>query len=271
MKLNSTFRKISAAFAIEFDEIAKEINHNLSSGEAREFALTKLLNKYLPSRVGVDRGFVIDALGNESKQIDIVIYDKTVGTIFEVSGTKYFPCETVIAVGEVKSDIKSSAKLLDSLNKIQSVKTLDRTNKGTNRIITGPGISLEGVQFDPLTKHRDQIFGFIFTSSSLSEETLLLELRNFNSQHERRCWPNLYCDWRHFIISYEIQGHLYPSAMDAIYLYCTQQSEIPDLLLLFYCILATFIDEAHTTRPNYFVYSSIKETKATYHNLFANP
>ncbi len=91
MNLSSTFRKVSKAFAAEFDELTREISHNLTSGEARERVLITLLKKYLPSRMGIDSGFVIDALGGESKQIDVVIYDQTVGTIFEVAGVKFFP------------------------------------------------------------------------------------------------------------------------------------------------------------------------------------
>lgn len=143
------FRKVSKSFVIEFDELCREISHRQSAGEAREEALAVLLRKYLPVRVGVDRGFVIDALGNESRQLDVVIYDRTVGTVFEVSGVKYFPCESVLAVGEVKSDIGSSDKLEDALLKLKSAKALDRSNRDNNRLITGPGVSLEGLFFDP--------------------------------------------------------------------------------------------------------------------------
>jgi hypothetical protein len=78
---------------------------------------------------------------------------------------------------------------------------------------------------------------------------------------------NLFCDRERFVISYECPSGLYPSAMDAKYLYCTKPEEKPDLLLLFYCILATFIDEAHVAKPNYFSYASIKGTLATYRTL----
>jgi len=57
--------------------------------------------------------------------------------------------------------------------------------------------------------------------------------------------------------------------LDATYLYCTEESEVPDLLLLFYSILATFVDEAHVARPNYFSYVQIAETKAAYNDLVA--
>jgi len=267
MRLNSTFRKVAKAFSAEFDELSREVSHNLTSGESRESALAQLLRRYLPTRVGVDRGFVIDALGGESKQIDLIIYDRTVGTVFEAGGVKFFPCETVVAVGEIKSAIASSDKVEDALSKIKSVKSLDRSNGGRNLLITGPGISIQGMNFDPATKHRDQVFGFIFTSASLSKDNLISQLQAYNSANERRLWINLYCDWRNFLISYECPNHLYPSAMEAQYIYCTEHSEAEDLLLLFYCILATFVDEAHVARPSYFAYACIQDTKATYHDL----
>ena len=161
---------------MDFKEITAEISHNLSAGVAREEVLCKLLRKYLPCRRGISSGFVIDAHCMESKQIDVVIYDNTVGTVFDVSGVKYFPCETVIAVGEVKSDITSTKKFADALAKIKSVKELDRSNDGKNKIISGPGVSLRGLKFDPLTNHRDQIFGFIFTSKCLTRDKIISHL-----------------------------------------------------------------------------------------------
>jgi hypothetical protein len=270
VRLNSMFRKISHAFAVEFDQIATEIEHNLISGEARESALSRLLANYLSSRVGLATGFVIDALGNTSRQIDLIIYDKTVGTVFNVGGVKYFPSETVTAVGEVKSDISSSLKLADALANVESVKALDRSNQGKSKLVTGPGISIPPPQmpFDPNTIHRDQILGFIFTSASLAKDNLIGQLQTFLRTHDRRVWPNIYCDWHNFIISFEKPSALYPSAMDATALYCTEPEEIPDLLLLFYCMLASFVDEAHVARPDYFSYACIQETKALFYGLF---
>jgi hypothetical protein len=267
VKLNSTFQKIAAAFAVEFDDLAREIEHAQISGESREYALVALLRKYLPQRVGVDRGFVIDAQGGISLQQDVVISDSTVGTVFEVNGVKHYPCESVIAVGEVKAHIDSRDKMRDALEKIRSVKVLDRSNSGTNNLVTGPGVSLGPIPFDPAKNHRDQIFGFMFTSASLGLDALVGQIQEFNRAHERRLWPNVFCDFKRVLISYECPGGLYPSAMDGTFLYCTKESEVPNLLLLFYCILASFVDEAHVARPNYFAYGAIAKTDATYHEL----
>jgi len=267
MELNSTFKKISQKFNIDFDDMASEHLHRQTAGEAREFALIKLLKQYLPKRVGVDRGFIIDANGHESLQMDVVIYDNTVGTVFQANNVNYFPCEMVIAVGEVKSDINSDAKLQDALNKIASAKALDRSNSGTNKMVTGPGISIPQLPFDPASKHRDQIFGFIFTKTTMKRETVIKGIQRFNATGPRAQWMNLFCAYGDFLISYEVPGALYPSAMEATYLYCTDDSEAPDLLLLFYCVLATFVNESHVARPNYFSYGNIIETKAKYYDL----
>jgi len=264
MKLNDVFRKVSQQLDIEFSELSREISHSLKSGEARENVLRKILEKYLPQRVGIDQGFIIDAQGQESRQIDIVIYDKTIATVFDVNGIKYFPCETVIAAGEVKSNIDSQKELEDALNKIKSVKELDRSNQGKNLIITGPGISLQGFKFDPLTFHRDQIFSFIFTRTSMTKETVIEFLQEINSKVERRLWLNLFCAYKNFLISYESEDkdgpYLTSSTMDAKQMYCTTEDEIPNLLLLFICILSTFVNEAHVARPDYFDYSNIITT-----------
>lgn len=270
MKLNSTFRKISARLKVDFDGLAREVSHNLSSGESRESALRGQLEKYLPRRIGIEKGFVIDAHGGESQQIDVVIYDKTVATVFDINEIKYFPCEVVIAVGEVKSDILSTDKLIDALHKIKSVKELDRSNNGKNHAIVGPGLSKGWIKFNPNQNHRDQIFGFIFTSTSMTRESVISYLQDYNRRTNRRYWMNLFCDMNKFLISYETQKALYPSAMDAKYIYCTKNSEIQDLLLLFYCILATFITESHVAEPNYFSYADIVKTEATYHDLVEN-
>jgi hypothetical protein len=166
-----------------------------------------------------------------------------------------------LAVGEVKSDIDSKEKLEDALNKIKSVKELDRSNQGRNLIVTGPGMSFSNLKFDPLTKHLDQITGFIFTSTSMTTASILEVLKKHNSKIDRRLWANLFCAYKKFIISYVGDDELTPSAMDAKKLYCTTDDEIPNLLLLFVSILATFINAAHIARPNYFSYANMETTR----------
>jgi hypothetical protein len=261
MKLNSTFSAIADKLRIDFERLAAEIDHHGQAGEAREFALRSVLEEYLPQRAPVGTGFVIDALGGQSRQMDIVIYDRTSTPVFDVSGKKYYPCETVLAVGQVKTAITSTDRLTDALENIASVKTLDRSNDGRAMPITGPGLSTpQLVAFDPQNNHRDQILGFIFTGASLSQGTLVSELQKWQASQPRRLWPNFYCDFNTFIVSY-FSDALTTSAMEARGMYCTKPEERDGLLLLLFALLVTFIDEAHTARPKYFDYAAIESTE----------
>ena len=155
-------------------------------------------------------------------------------------------------------------------NEPRKLFTTDRSNQGKNLIITGPGMSLQPLKFDPLTQHRDQIMGFIFTRTSMTKESVLESLREYNSRVERRLWLNLFCAYKSFLISYESEKGLTPSVMDAKRMYCTTQDELPNLLLLFVSILATFVNKAHVARPDYFSYANIKTTLHTDHPLTTN-
>ena len=104
----------------------------------------------------------------------------------------------------------------------------------------------------------------------MTRESIINYLQKYNKCIDRRYWMNFFCDYNKFLVSYECPQGLYTSSMDATYMYCTKESEVPDLFMLFYSVLATFIDEAHVAKPNYFSYAQIDRTEATYHDLFTN-
>ena len=261
MRLSKVFESISAIMDLEFRELASEVSHPGESGVAREAALRRVLCGYLPGRVAVDTGFVMDAKEQESRQLDVIIYDKSITNGCAVSGVRYFPCEAVIAVGEVKSSIASVDAMEDSLAKVESAKALDRTCDGSNELVTGPGISLSALpKFNHRANFRDQIFGFIFTRTAMTKERTIGCIQDFNSAHERHLWPNLFCAYQDFLVSYETAEGLSPSTMCAKNLYCTDESEKKQLAFLFVTILSDFVNKAHVARPNYFVYASVAST-----------
>ncbi len=88
-------------------------DHPGELGVGREEIIRRFLRAYLPSRFDVSSGFVFDSTGSVSRQIDIVITDRLVCPRFETAGgIKYFPCESVVAVGQIKSALTSAAELL---------------------------------------------------------------------------------------------------------------------------------------------------------------
>ena len=97
-------------------------------GSAREVPVRKKLMQLLPRGVGVGSGCVIDSYGNSSRQMDVVLYEREICPVFAINkdpASTYYPCEGVIAVGEVKTAINSS-ELEDIFKKIRSVKELRR-------------------------------------------------------------------------------------------------------------------------------------------------
>lgn len=121
----------------------------------------------LPSSVKIGSGCIIDTYGGTSKQQDIVVYERDFCPVFSINDnpeTTYYPCEGVIAIGEVKS-ILDSSQLNDSLKKIKSVKKLVRYSQnlstwrkyGSSLIMVGT----EEEVFNQVINIKDQIYGFI--------------------------------------------------------------------------------------------------------------
>lgn len=179
-------------------ELAKRIDHPGESGRAREQILTSFIQRLVPSTFGVATGFVVDAVGGLSKQVDIIIYRNDYTPVFEIGAVKHFLVESVIAVLEVKAAITSVARLDQALENIRSVKALDRSNDGKNYTLTdrnrGEQINRDAFKY--------QVFGAIVTERSLSRDVLRDQLLSFLQTHPRREWPNTYIDVSGLVTAY---------------------------------------------------------------------
>lgn len=250
MDLQELVRSLSAELRENFEKRSRLISHRGEAGTAREEALKTMLQLYLPHRCGVDSGFVIDSDGNESNQIDIVIYDQNYSPIFEIVDEKrYFPCETVLAVGEVKTEI-NTRELEDSFEKIDSVKSLNRA--GAKKMI-GPGAFGGHLEED---EYIDQIFGFIFCGNSMSNDTLVDAYLEQLQQRDRKLWPNYFCNYNGINIgyhgTYDTGTYLGADPMGAEGLYITESDEMN--FGLFHAVLNWHLSQASIGRPNLFSY-----------------
>lgn len=147
-------------------------------GSAREHPVRTKLEHILPAGIAVGSGCIIDSYGKTSRQIDVVLYEKNICPIYSINNTPeatYYPCEGVVAVGEIKSSL-DSRELEDIFVKIESVKRLRRFSTessrehvmhvlnvpyrryGTTAPVTHqiPG----DVDYDQAENPLDQIFGF---------------------------------------------------------------------------------------------------------------
>ena len=159
-------------------------------GSAKEHPARKQLERLLPQTAAVGSGLVIDSFGGVSKQQDIVIYDRASCPVFSINDTPeatFYPCEGVIAVGEVKSTI-NDRELRDSVEKIASVKRLRRF-AGPSDGLSGPTIAFRSYgsatalvggksdEFNQSIRATDQIFGFVLCAKfGLLDETIHLRL-----------------------------------------------------------------------------------------------
>ena len=171
-------------------ELSREIKHPGENGRAREQILSGFLRKIIPSKFSVDTGFVIDAVGGISNQIDIVIYRNDYHSVLEVGNIKHFMIESVVAVIENKASISDVKTLNQAFDNIKSVKSLDRSNREKN-IIVSPRGAYDRNNF------QHQIFGAILTERSLSSKSLKGEFINFfKKTSDKNLWPNMYADVR---------------------------------------------------------------------------
>lgn len=133
----------------ELREVRTVQQHPTARGDGTELHWLEMLQRRLPARYRADRAFVIDADGNRSQQIDIVIHDRQFcPVLLDTAGGVHIPAESVYAVLEVKQDL-TKGQVEYAGDKIASVRRLRRTSaefvhaNGSNR--TPPKPILGGI------------------------------------------------------------------------------------------------------------------------------
>ena len=179
-------------------KLAPEIEQPGESGRAREQMLIAFIEQLIPSWYGVSTGFVVDAVGGKSRQVDVVVYRTDYHPVLEIGRVKHFLVESVVAVLEVKAAIDSEADLTQALDNIASVKALDRSNQSRNYEV----IDRKRGDYINLDEQQHQIFGAIVTEKSLARD-FSKDLLAWLKVHSRREWPNLYVDVHQFTARYQ--------------------------------------------------------------------
>jgi len=93
-------------------------------GQYRENLVKSLMSLFLPGGIGLGSGFIADRSGHISTQVDLIAYDENEAPkIEDMSTRRFFPVETIVGIGEVKSTV-SFSELKDHLDKLSAVKKL---------------------------------------------------------------------------------------------------------------------------------------------------
>lgn len=168
-----------------FNRSSEQGNHPDQVGKTKEIKIAKSIEAMLPNGVGIGRGFVFDSYGSISNQYDLILYEKNIIPVFVSDDNEeyaYYPCEGVIAVGEIKS-ILNKAEFESSLVKLERIKKMKRryidNHDFRHFLFSGTMVGADSEIFDPANKCFDNIFTFIFCRDNvMSVDTQLNILIN---------------------------------------------------------------------------------------------
>lgn len=235
----------------------KLLTHPGELGTAREQIIREFLASYLPKRFEVSTGFAFDCTGRVSKQLDIVIFDSQVCPRFETPGGKFlFPCEAIVAVGQVKSSVTSRPKFREAIDNLRSVKSLDRSANGTAHD------SRYDEMLSPLENHLHQIFTFLFiTGDAMNPDTLGQTLLEDAFEIPVQELPNIVLALDRYLITYCCDGGVCPNPMHARGVAIQATKNPSDALLRFYLLLGQALNVTRTSEMSYWEYLS------KYHNI----
>ena len=76
INLNDLFESVQRKMVAELSGIRQAVDHGGVLGDETEFAWIKFLDRMLPNRYQSSDGFVVDADGRRSDQIDVIVFDR---------------------------------------------------------------------------------------------------------------------------------------------------------------------------------------------------
>lgn len=166
---------LESSKSLYYDTEGKLI-HPGEFGTYREKLCIDLLRNVVPSRLDFGTGFIINSDGQISSQCDIVIFDsKNTPLIENNEKQRFFPVESVVGVGEVKSTLDKT-QLKTALRKMSQVKVMRNTLEKSHPIIFDASNNTKR-KYCPSYNPRDQLFTFLICDSfSFDYSTLVSNL-----------------------------------------------------------------------------------------------
>ncbi len=226
------------------------VSHPGEIGTGREEIIRQFLRAYLPKRFEVSTGFAFDAKGNVSQQLDVIIANSLVCPRFEtVGGNRFYPVESVVAVGQIKSTMSSVKEFEKALSNLESVKALDRSANG--RAVDAE----HGEYLDHRTNHLHQVFSFFFiTGESLSKETISERLMDYVLKKPPHHWTNIIFALDKYLATFCCDAGICPNPMDARGIAVQPATDQDEILMQFYLLLGGAIEVTRVSGLPYWEY-----------------
>jgi len=100
------------------------VKHALTKGVEAERALADLLVSVLPGRYLAGKGFVIDSMGVQSNEVDLIVLDQLhTARLFDFRAFELVPIEAAVACIEVKTTLDKS-ELDSTFERFQKIQTM---------------------------------------------------------------------------------------------------------------------------------------------------
>lgn len=244
------------------DLAERMVEHPGELGIGREEIIRRFLRAYLPTRFDVSTGFVFDSRGNVSKQIDIVIANALACPRFETTGgTRFYPCESVVAVGQIKSSLTSDSELQNALANLESVKELDRSASGRAFDIN------YGEMIDHRNNYLHQIFTFLLISgNALKGRTMHERIMRHVLETAPHVWTNIILALDQYLVTFACDDGVCPNAMHARGVALQEASEEDELLMRLYLLLGQAIEVTRVSSLPYWEYlNTVRKWNADVH------
>jgi len=221
----------NVARSVFYDENSQSIIHPGEYGMLRESLVRDLLTHFLPESVGVSQGFVVSPEGTVSSQCDIIIYSKIFSPkIHTPEQQRFFPVESVLAVGEVKSTVDSST-LRSALEKLVYIKEM-RANLKKGAVAWS--VFRDIGPYNPLGHHFDQLGTFLLADSfSCTKRTVVDCIRGSAADKHPTFQVNMVVSIKDYLVNYLDNGGkpwMYPVDVDE------QKRVVPKNLPLSFCL-----------------------------------
>ena len=160
----------------EADIIASIEKDELEDTAANDAFVRAVLEPFLPENFGVGSGRIVDAFGNQSDHMDIVVYNRDFPRIGMIGANSAFLYESVLAVFSVRAKFIRKT-FFDSLNACASLAKLE-TNIDKNELVKlakrnglKPAPNKKFVHEDPMRTARFELIGrppaFVFGFSGI--------------------------------------------------------------------------------------------------------
>lgn len=168
-------------------EQSKLFTHMGDRGAFREAIIKDFLRPFLPECYGLSSGEVFSYDGEQSAQVDIVVYDAVFSTVlFKGGPCQLFPAESVYGSIEVKSSL-STEELDKAISNIASLKRLRRDSSDMLQFLPQLHFNVsDSFSYDkrPANPYVGFIFGYKGVHSEVVAKNLTGKLRENPAQKQ---------------------------------------------------------------------------------------